>query len=249
MNRMAVVTAGLAVMAWLAVYAASGQDGRHGPPGPGGEVRRDAAAPVAPAGPAGRTQADRGRGPETRRDGERRGVTVQRKLYGEQAKMVEVCGLTEEQQQHVMDLDEARDREIREITARYQAQIVDVLTPEQRAKWLEWTVMDIVQKTFLRAELTPEQLAKVRAAIPTLVPGVLPPDFRARFEALRKLTEFVNKEVLTDHQRRSMYGGGDRRGVQPRREGDGVRPAEPRTEGDRPGAVRPPTTMGDLPPL
>ncbi len=129
---------------------------------------------------------------------------VRRKLYGEPAKMAEQVGLTEEQQAKVADLIAERDKEIAEIYAKYQKLMLGLMTPQQQTKWNEYYVASTVQRMFQRAALTEEQMGRIRAAVPTLMPDGAPADEKGRSELTQKVWTYVTREILTDEQRAAI---------------------------------------------
>jgi len=223
MKRLTIVLAGFVAMGSWAAYAAIGQDG----PGKNGEIKKDVGA--AGAGAAGKKEGDPKRP----------------KLFGEGAKMLEVCGLSDDQQKSVGDLIDAREKEIRDVQAKYQALIMDVLTAEQKAKWSESRLLSGLQWMIQKAGLTDEQVGKIKAAIPKLAPDGLPTDERGRNEVQRKLMEFVSKEVMTDEQKKAMFGGdGPRKGA-PAKDGEVRKDGQPMKEGNP--KKEPPNREGDKP--
>jgi Spy/CpxP family protein refolding chaperone len=86
-----------------------------------------------------------------------------------------------------------------EIYKRAQAQVMDLLTPEQKATWQEYQVMNSIRGMFGRAKLTDDQWAKIKAAYADLAK-----DKDARTEDIvRKLSAEV-KGMLTDEQKEAM---------------------------------------------
>ena len=99
MKQLALLLAVVAVGVWAFSYALAG-DGTGDAPKPKAEGAKDA--------PKGDPKAD---GPK--KDGEKGA------LRGEQARMAEVCGLTDDQQKKIADLNAAQQKEIQEIVAKY----------------------------------------------------------------------------------------------------------------------------------
>jgi Spy/CpxP family protein refolding chaperone len=169
-------------------------------------------------------------------------------LMGAHAEMAKACALTEEQQKKIADLNEARQKALKEFEAanaekltaaredlkkateakdkdaakkaqdaiaaintqrmeidkKAQADIMAVLTPEQAAKWQEYQVLRTVQMRYRKAELTEEQMGKVKEACSKAIAGVDLKDEKARAEIVKKLSEQVEKDILTDAQREAL---------------------------------------------
>ncbi|MCG3181501.1 MAG: hypothetical protein BIFFINMI_03897 [Phycisphaerae bacterium] len=218
MKRMWVLLAVLAMAGWLTAWNAAG-DG----------------------------EAPRVNGDQPRKEGEpRREGDAARPapMRGEVNRMAAQCNLTDDQKQKINELLNARDKEIREVMMKYQQQVYDALTDEQKATLVGSQVTAIVEGQFRRANLTEEQLGKIQTEIADRVKGVAPGDEKAKWEASRKVSEFVYKAVLTEEQKTALRGGhreGDRPKVGPR---EGDNPGARRGEGDQPGVKKGP---GDNP--
>ncbi len=222
MKRIVLSLAALAAVTGVALYSAAQEGERRDQP----QVRRE----------GGDRPADVRREGDVRKEGgDREGDASTPALRGEYARMAEVCGLTEEQRNKIAALIAARDKEVREVTLKYQARIAAVFTDPQRALWNETLLLTSVQRLFQRANLTEDQLARVKAVVAAQAKDQSLNDNRTRSQVLRKVVDAVNKDVLTNQQRAALREG-DRRDA-PRGEGD--RRDAPRGEGDRPEAVRP----------
>jgi len=110
----------------------------------------------------------------------------------------------------------SRDKEAMEkATARWRAAVAErtklwkqwsrdilgVLTPEQQAKWHEFTVMRQIKRQFAGAEFTPEQLDRIKSAYVELSTGVDMDDDKARRQAMARLTARIREQILTEDQK------------------------------------------------
>jgi len=183
----------------------------------------------------------------TRPSKRRRKPTTRKKsrFQGMHAQMVKICGLNEDQQLRIVELNAGRreaakkfqtenaekfrafrakiveanknkDKQARKdaytkvrslrllkkkIDAEWRKRIMAVLTPEQRVKWDQYQAMLSVMRRFKNAKLTDAQKAKVKIACAKFTKGVDLSDKKARREAIKKLAEYIRKEILTDAQR------------------------------------------------
>jgi len=172
-----------------------------------------------------------------RREGERR-----RPFLGEYGRMTEICGLSQEQQAKIGQLVEAQQKEMQEIRTKYRQQILALLTPEQKTKWVEHFFLGMIMPRFQRVNLTEEQQGKIRAFIAEQGKDIFPGDEKAA-DFGRKLHEFVMQQVLTEEQRAALWQGERRpegREGQRRPEGrEGERRPEDREREHRPPEHRP----------
>lgn len=76
----------------------------------------------------------------------------------------------------------------------------EVLTDEQREK----VILDPTLTAFKKAELTDEQVAKIKDKFKALLKEAKPDDPNWPWQSIMKLYPFINKEVLTDDQRTKM---------------------------------------------
>ena len=86
-------------------------------------------------------------------------------------------------------------------------EILGVLSQEQRAKWYEHVVMNTVKGRFKAANLTDDQLEKIKAAYLEHTTGVDLADDKARGKAIAKLSAHITKSVLTPEQREALVVG------------------------------------------
>lgn len=100
------------------------------------------------------------------------------------------------------EMPDASDRKARSAALdRLYAQVSkDVLTDSQRLD----IAMGMIKAMFRKAELTDEQLAKIKGAYVEHMSGVDPADAKARRAAMRKLQAEVREKVLTDAQREAL---------------------------------------------
>lgn len=87
-----------------------------------------------------------------------------------------------------------------EITKKSRADIMAVLTPEQKATWDEYTAINAVKGWFKAAKLTDEQLTQIKAEYVKLATGADTGTEKGRRTLLAKLREHVRKEILTEDQ-------------------------------------------------
>jgi len=99
------------------------------------------------------------------------------------------------------------EAESRKLAQKWSKEVLDVLTPEQQAKWQEFTVMREVQRRLRGVKFEEDQLDRVKAAYVQHTTGVDLTDEKARRDAVAKLSAHVMKEILTDAQRLDMLTG------------------------------------------
>ncbi len=92
-------------------------------------------------------------------------------------------------------------RKQREIYSQWQPKIMAVLTPEQKVKWDRDQVVLSIKRQFRKAKLTDKQTVDVKAACAKFTTGVDLSDKKARRKAVKKLADYISKEILTDAQR------------------------------------------------
>jgi len=96
--------------------------------------------------------------------------------------------------------------------------VLKTLTKEQQAAWAGYQLFKTTSGRYRRAELTPEQLARVKIACSFAardIAAIDPNENKARKlkgEVTRKLQWAINVLVLTDEQRKIMAGGPKRGG-------------------------------------
>ncbi len=140
--------------------------------------------------------------PEARRDAADKRVAAPREF----AKLAETAGLTDEQMLKIAELVTARNKAIVEIQSKYQAEILALLTDDQRAKREQAVIVSLLERRFAKAALTPDQLEKIKSAVAEAAgkKALTITDERSAMEAVAKFSEFVTKEVLTDAQRDAL---------------------------------------------
>ncbi len=89
----------------------------------------------------------------------------------------------------------------KEIRKQWRVKIMAVLTPEQLAEWRKYQAMLGVKRRFKTAALKKDQFALIEAAYTEQVASVDPADKKARTQAMKKLFEYISKEILTEAQR------------------------------------------------
>ncbi len=166
-------------------------------------------------------------------------------LRGMHAQMAKVCGLSEDQQKQIAELNaqrakelaafreenkakfealreaikkarEAKDKEAakkaraeysalrakeHEIIKKSRAAIMEVLTPEQKAKWDQYQAVLTIKRRISPVKLTAEQEEQVKAAYVKLAAGAEAATRKGRSTLLAKLYAQVEKEILTPQQR------------------------------------------------
>lgn len=84
-----------------------------------------------------------------------------------------------------------------------KADVMNLLTPEQKAKWYEHWAIKTMENRFKAANLTPDQITKIKAAWVEVSKGVNPAEYKARQAAYKKLNAKV-EELLTAEQQAAM---------------------------------------------
>lgn len=224
MKRFALLLAAVALVSWAGVqlWAADG-DAPRPPQGDGPRVG-DAPRPVGERPPV----APR---PEGRPSGDRGGD----RGLAEFGRFVEQLGLTADQQKLIAEIVAARQKEMMEIQAKYQGKVNELLTPDQRAKLNTSMLLGPLERDIRRAELTPEQLDKIKAKAAELSKDINPADEKVRGEVMQKLRTFIMGEVLTEAQKAVLREA-------PR---DGVREGLPQGERQPAGGDNPRPTGGE----
>ncbi|MEI6808703.1 MAG: hypothetical protein WCN95_08265 [bacterium] len=120
------------------------------------------------------------------------------------AEFAKVCGLSDEQQKRLMDINEAREKAVQEINAKTDEQVVAVLSPEQKAKWNETIAMSLVQRDFGKVSLTDEQIGRIKAEIATRTKDILLALNEKSSQMLRELMTFTKDKVLTEDQKTAI---------------------------------------------
>lgn len=90
---------------------------------------------------------------------------------------------------------------------KWQTKILGVLEPEQKAKWLEFTVIRRIKSRFPKVKFTDDQEDKLKAAYVAQTTGVDLTEEKARRLAVNKLVGHVRAKILTDQQRQEMVVG------------------------------------------
>ena len=91
-----------------------------------------------------------------------------------------------------------------EITAKSQADVLAVLTDEQKAKWRTYNAVRSIRMRFRGIKLTDEQNAEIEKIVAAAGDKLNADDPKKRYDASAKIAEQVTKEVLTDEQRGQM---------------------------------------------
>jgi len=91
-----------------------------------------------------------------------------------------------------------------EIVAKSQADVLAVLTDEQKAKWRTYNAVRSVKMRFRGIELTEEQNAQIEKIVAAAADKLAETDRKKRYAASAKLSEQVSKEVLTEKQRSKL---------------------------------------------
>ena len=122
------------------------------------------------------------------------------KLKASQASLTEACKTKDQETiQKAMKDYQATMAPLGEIQKYAHAQVMGVLTPEQKSTWQQNQVLNNIKAVFYRAKLTDDQLAKVKAACADLAK-----DKDAKTEdIIRKLSDEV-RGMLTDEQKEAM---------------------------------------------
>ena len=126
------------------------------------------------------------------------------------AEMIRVLALPEDQVKKLDDLLAARRKSLAELDAaraeivdKGQADVMNLLTPEQKATWYEHLAIKTMEGRFKTANLTPDQITKLKAAWVEVSKGVNLADDKARQDAYKKLNVKV-EELLTVEQQAAM---------------------------------------------
>jgi len=90
----------------------------------------------------------------------------------------------------------------RRIDTKSRAEIMDVLTDEQKEQWYQYVIMRAIKRRFASAKLTDEQIAKIKAIVPQFTKGADISDKKVRYGIIRKLDEYIRKNILTDEQKK-----------------------------------------------
>lgn len=126
------------------------------------------------------------------------------KLRSKMAEFAKVCGLSEDQQKKLIDINLAREKAILEINAKTDEQVVAVLSPEQKAKWNETIAMSLVQRELGKASLTDAQIVRIKAEIATRTKDTLLAVNEKSSKMLKELIAFARENVLTEDQKTIM---------------------------------------------
>ena len=95
----------------------------------------------------------------------------------------------------------ALNAEKNEIYRQSQADILAVLTPQQRARWNEARVMKALRQQFPGIEFSEEQLARLHTEYLQAVSGGDASADQVRWSVTQRLSELMNKELLTEDQK------------------------------------------------
>ena len=90
------------------------------------------------------------------------------------------------------------------ISKKTRAEIMAVLTDEQKAKWHKYSLFTSVKRRFKAANLTDEQIEQIKALCDKTDPNVDLSDDKARLKVLHSLYAQVEKDILTDEQREAV---------------------------------------------
>lgn len=126
------------------------------------------------------------------------------KMKGELGEIINVCGLNEEQQKKLIEIDEARIKALKQIMETSVDQIAAMLTPEQKAKWNESMAMRFVKQQFGKASLTDEQITRIKAEIAAKTKDIFLAMNEKNAQLMKNIMAFVNDNVLTDAQRTAV---------------------------------------------
>ena len=98
-----------------------------------------------------------------------------------------------------------------EVNTKGSADIDSLLTGEQVAQWREHKYLEPILASYKKADLTEDQIAKIRVEFGRFVaankPDETSADWQFRMQLSGKLTPFIQKEILTDDQRFKMVLG------------------------------------------
>ena len=130
---------------------------------------------------------------------------------GDLAQIAEVCGLTEEQQKKLQEIQDGRQKAMMELQAKFQAQVMELLTPEQQAKWVGAQFLTMVQRALGKDTLSEDQLKQVKTYIAEQAKTADLSNERGRGELMQKVMTYVRTDVLTDEQREAIHNNPERR--------------------------------------
>jgi Spy/CpxP family protein refolding chaperone len=91
-----------------------------------------------------------------------------------------------------------------EIASKTNADVLAVLSVEQRAAWQTHLDVQAAVRPMRRAKLTPEQMAKVKEIVAGGLKDVDRKDKKAVGAAMKKIAATIRTEVLTDEQREAL---------------------------------------------
>ncbi len=90
-----------------------------------------------------------------------------------------------------------------QIKRQWQAKFIAVLKPAQEVKWFQYQARWVIDK-YRKANLTADQITKIKTAYVKQMMGVDLTDAKALGEAGRKIHDYITTKVLTDAQRKAM---------------------------------------------
>jgi Spy/CpxP family protein refolding chaperone len=136
--------------------------------------------------------------------------------------------LTEARKQAAKDKDKEKvksisqqlrelQKERAEIQAAQRAAVLDILTPQQKATWAGHELYTSVMRRYKRVDLADDQKAKLKELC-TAKAATMPAasDRRARGQALKKLYEEIDGNILTDEQREALKRKPEKKAREPR---------------------------------
>ena len=140
---------------------------------------------------------------ELKKDGPDKGRGNPR-MQTELSEITRICGLTEEQQKKLLEISEARVKAMQELMDKSAEQISAMLTPEQRVKWNEGIVMELVRREFRKVSFSDDQVVKIKAEIAAQTGASLFMMNEKNIQKVKDLMTFVKDKILTEEQKMSM---------------------------------------------
>ena len=89
------------------------------------------------------------------------------------------------------------------IKRQWRAKLIAVLKPSQEVKWFQYQARWVIDK-YRKANLTADQITKIRTAYVKQMMGVDLTDAKALGEISRKINDYITTKLLTDAQRKAM---------------------------------------------
>lgn len=122
----------------------------------------------------------------------------------------------------VKALEEDRDK----VESKHDAEIEAVLTPEQRSTWEGQKAYNALMVHYAKANLTDAQKADIKSRALAAGPALLKADKKADADIKKTLSASIDKEVLTEDQRKLLTPAGKK--AEPKKEEP--KKAEPKKE-------------------